>query len=70
MEQLEEDCEAVLLFVLYPPRGALLFFLWQYIFLYTEICFFCSRGYGNDWGIIFVFHAGAGNNHDNPGIIT
>ena len=23
MEQLEEDCEAVLLIVLYPPRGAL-----------------------------------------------
>ena len=58
MEQLEEDCEAVILIVCIHPEGPCFFLLWQYIFLCPEICFFCSRGYGNDWGIILYFMQG------------
>ena len=59
MEQLEEDCEAVL-FVLYPPRGALFIPSLEIYFLCREICSFIREGMGMI-GESFCIHAGAGN---------
>ena len=46
MEQLEEDCEAVILIVCIHPEGPCFFLLWQYIFLCPEICSFVREGMG------------------------
>ena len=46
MEQLEEDCEAVILIVCIHPEGPCFFLLRQYIFLCPGICSFVREGMG------------------------